>query len=285
MTQSGTEDGMRNVTKTTRRAFLAAIGGGLLGVSAANSSAVSAEQITKTATQEGDSTTFTVRLENVSSSNTLQPADGDTQSVPISPGVYVVFSDPNTMEVQPPFFERESPVRDNGLEKLAENGDPSSLAESVENLSHVSESGVFDTLAGGNDSKLADAGNAYEFTLDARPGQMFTFVSMFVPSNDLFFSPPGSGIPLFYDLDNEPKPVSADVTDNVFLWDAGTEKNEEPGTGSNQLPRQSTDDGGQAEGRNTPVRYVSDVDDGYVYPDVDEVVQAMIWPESQQTSK
>lgn len=263
----------------TRRAFLTAVGGGVLGVSMASVEPVSASQETRTTIQEGDSNTFTARIENVSRSDTLQPSEGGSQPVPISPGAYAVFSNPNTLDVEPPFFSRGSPTRDNGLEALAESGNPSPLADNTGGLSHVSESGVFDTPVGNDTSGPAGLGEAYEFTFDATPGERFSFATMFIPSNDLFFSPFGLGIPLFFDVGGEPKPVSMDVTDDVFLWDAGTEKNEEPGAGPNQAPRQSDAQAGQNEGQDTPVRFVSDVDDGYTYPDVDEVIAVKIWPD------
>ena len=56
-----------------------------------------------------------------------------------------------------------------------------------------------------------------------------------------------------------------------LLWDAGTETNEFPGVGPNQAPRQSGADTGDAE-----MGIVSQVNDGYVYPDVADVIRVTI---------
>jgi hypothetical protein len=43
------------------------------------------------------------------------------------------------------------------------------------------------------------------------------------------------------------KPISGDITAKLVLWDAGTEKNEEPGIGPNQAPRQKVPNTGIEE--------------------------------------
>ncbi|MEM6957988.1 MAG: spondin domain-containing protein, partial [Myxococcota bacterium] len=69
--------------------------------------------------------------------------------------------------------------------------------------------------------------------------------TMFVQSNDVFIGPDEAGIPLF---DAAGAPISGDITDQVVLWDVGSEANEAPGSGPNQAPRQSGPDIGGAEG-------------------------------------
>ena len=76
---------------------------------------------------------------------------------------------------------------------------------------------------------------------------------MFVASNDWFFAPGEKGIALF---DEEGNPIRGDVTDQIRLWDAGTEVNEEPGVGPNQAPRQALPDTGEEE--NAVIREVKD---------------------------
>ena len=97
-------------------------------------------------------------------------------------------------------------------------------------------SNLFNTPAGAGAPGPVGPGNAYEFTFDAFPGSYFSFSTMFIPSNDLFFAPGENGIRLF---DENGVPVSGDVTDQVDLWDVGSEANEEPGVGANQVQRQS----------------------------------------------
>ena len=63
---------------------------------------------------------------------------------------------------------------------------------------------------------------------------------MFVQSNDWFFAPdPALGIALY---DDEGAPISGDVTDQILVWDSGTEVDQEPGTGADQAPRQAGPD-------------------------------------------
>ncbi len=111
-------------------------------------------------------------------------------------------------------------------------------------------------------------GQAYEVRFGAAPGHFLSFATMMVQSNDLFYAPAGAGI----DLYPSGTPLSGDVTDQVMLWDAGTEANEEPGLGMNQAPRQAGPDTGPADSDNT----VRLVDDGYTYPAVAEVIEATL---------
>ena len=97
-------------------------------------------------------------------------------------------------------------------------------------------SGVFNTPEGATDPGPIGPAGAYTITFDAAPGARLSFATMFVPSNDLFFAPDEDGIALW---NEDGTPRSGDLTDEVFLWDAGTEANEEPGVGPNQVQRQA----------------------------------------------
>ena len=112
-------------------------------------------------------------------------------------------------------------------------------------------------------------GSSYTFTVDAVPGDMLSFGTMFVQSNDLFYAPSGNGIALF----NGSLGVSGDVTSQIMLWDAGTESNERPGVGVNQAPRQSGPNTGDDEGGNVRLE-----DDAYDYPS--PVLRVTITPRS-----
>jgi len=67
---------------------------------------------------------------------------------------------------------------------------------------------------------------------------------MFGQSNDWFYAPGANGIALF---DSKGAAVSGDITDQFYLWDAGTEKDEEIGIGPNQGPRQKGTNTGDDE--------------------------------------
>jgi hypothetical protein len=159
-----------------------------------------------------------------------------------------------------------------GLEALAEDGDPSGLSSAVASRGDVASSGAFNTPEGAAGPAPAFPGDAYVFRITAMPGDRLSFATMFVQSNDLFFAPVEAGIALF---DSGGMAEAGDMTDMILLWDAGTEVNEEPGIGLNQAPRQSGANTGGDEGG--AVRQVSD---GYVYPDVSEVIRVTLTPVS-----
>jgi len=58
---------------------------------------------------------------------------------------------------------------------------------------------------------------------------------MLAATNDVFFGPKDLGIPLF-DADN--LALTGDISSQVYLWDAGTEGNEEPSIGPNTVTNQ-----------------------------------------------
>ena len=115
-------------------------------------------------------------------------------------------------------------------------------------------------------------GERFAFTFTAGPnvvpssGMKLSFVSMFGQSNDAFYAPEPGGIDLFRDdAENDrqdPTPIgldqATDVTDQVALWDAGTEVDQEPGFGNNQAPRQ--DSRGQGDDENDVVTLMEDID-------------------------
>ena len=120
-------------------------------------------------------------------------------------------------------------------------------------------SGVFNTPVGATEPGGAGPGNMYRFSFDAGPGTKLSFATMYVTSNDLFYAPSGEGIELF----SGSVALTGDITSQVMLYDAGTEVNEEPGTGPNQ-PLNSGGGVGTAEGGT--VQDISMVSDGVHLP-------------------
>ncbi len=210
---------------------------------------------------------FLVRIENIS-------ADSDLPT-PFAPGVWVLHSEPG-----PLFIEGEAD-KGYGLEALAEDGDPSALAEALNGMGL--HAGVFTTPVGADGPGVAlpgsagmmgamPPGTAYEFEVKATPDTPYlSFATMFVQSNDLFIGPGEAGIALF-DMDGMAMEGMQDVTAEIQLWDAGTEANEEPGVGGEQAPRQSGPNMGPPEIDGT----VHVVDDGYTYPEVSALVKVTI---------
>ena len=184
---------------------------------------------------------FTVRIE------VINPA------VVISPGAYVVHMDDG------PLF-MSGAAASAGLESVAEDGNPGGLAAAGAMAFLIPE--------GMDGPAVVHAGEAYVLNFTADEGSSLSFVTMFVQSNDLFYAPNEQGIALF---DDHGAPVSGDVTDQIALWDAGTEVNEEPGMGPNQAPRQAAANTGDDENG-----VVHMVNDGYMYPAVDEAIRVTI---------
>ncbi len=174
-------------------------------------------------------TTFTVTITNTS--------DDADLATPLAPGAYIVHTSMETL------FAAGVVDRDEGLEALAEDGDPSILAATLGELATVSASGTFASPDGASEPGPAEPGSSYSFTFEATPGDYLSFATMFVQSNDWFFAPDANGIALF----DGATPVSGDITELVALWDAGTEVDETPGEGANQAPRQSGPNTGDIE--------------------------------------
>lgn len=276
------ESDQRSRTALTRRATLggfAAIGAAGLttGVGAATGP---------------DTREYTVRIENTASLNEYPTAPDPPLSaggaVWITPGAYAVYNGTN------PVFTRRQPAS-SGLEALAEAGRPGgtpendSLVAELQNTENVAHAGAWtpaDTVADPNDplgsvpgAPPIAPGGAFEFEIEAAQGQKLTFATMFVPSNDVFFAPGMGGITLSDIRD------TVSVTDEVALWDAGTEPNESPSSGScNQAPRQGLEFGDPDKGpdENGVVRQLRPVDtvgDGYSYPDPSDAIDVIISPQ------
>ncbi|MEM7735570.1 MAG: spondin domain-containing protein [Deinococcota bacterium] len=154
--------------------------------------------------------------------------------------------------------------------------DPTTFTIRLENVSGIisaGSSGVFNTPTGADGPGPAFPESGYSFTVTAFPGDRLSFATMFVQSNDLIFAPGQDGIPLYND---DGSPLSGDITSQVSLWDVGTEVNEEPGVGPNQAPRQAGPNTGATEF--APVTLISNVDDGFSYPDVVGYIQVTVTP-------
>jgi hypothetical protein len=203
-----------------------------------------------------DEVRFLVRIENLSGDSAI--------ATPFSPGVWVLHREPG------PIFLTGEANRGLGLEAQAEDANPMELDGALEAAGFTH--GIFNTPVGASEPGAARPGNAFEFEVAATTdAPNLSFTSMFGQSNDLFIAPNENGIALF---DADGNPISGDVTEQVYLWDAGSELNEEPGVGPNQAPRQPERNTGPADDDNT-VRLVNDM---YTYPTMPELVRITIEP-------
>lgn len=112
----------------------------------------------------------------------------------------------------------------------------------------LADAAVFNTPVGASTPGPLGTGGAYEASFVAGPGHYLHFATMLVQSNDLFYGPSADGVRLF---DDSGMPTTGDITDEIVLWDAGTEIDQEPGAGADQAPRQSGPNTGAADATGT----------------------------------
>jgi hypothetical protein len=221
--------------------------------------------------QARPSTKFTITVENISKGEVLRLSNGGTAPFVSAPVLWVIHTGGTN-----PIFVGGKPDAGLGLEQLAETGNPSTLAQSLQGRSGIVQVGADAKPVGTRAEGPLKPGQRYEFEITARPGEVLSAAWMFGQSNDLFYSN-DRPIALFTAGD---VPVSGEMTTQLSLWDAGTELNEEPGLGPNQGPRQATPDAGVAERQG-----IAHVHDKYSYPRTKDVIRLTITPVSQAVSR
>src|SRR5262245_9952797 len=93
----------------------------------------------------GREVTFTIRVENVSTPKTLKLSNGTTAPAPTAPLLWTITDEGN------PLFTPGQPDRGQGLERLAEDGNPGVLADYVsQRMKSVVHSGVVTVPTGDN---------------------------------------------------------------------------------------------------------------------------------------
>ncbi len=172
---------------------------------------------------------FKVTIENLSGKSAAPS--------PFSPGVWAVSA------ASDPLYTDGQPDRGDGLEEIAEEGDPSVLGPALMADTNVAGSGVFDTPVGATDKGPAKPGQSFELTVTAEPGQKLSFASMYGQSNDTIVS--AQNIELF-DASGNPL-AEHEATAEVDTWDVGTEHNQAPEMGPDQAPRQAAAGSGAME--------------------------------------
>jgi hypothetical protein len=204
--------------------------------------------------------TFKVRIENISSPDGVEGQDGSKYVFAISPGLFVV-------NHKKQYFFDEGKKAEAALEAQAEDGNPEVLSKKLLTKVGSSYMGIFNTPVGNEKAGPLLPGGVYEFTFKAEEGMRFNLIAMYGQSNDLFYAPKKS-----FDLfDEGGTPLSEDLTEQLLLWDAGTEKNQAPGMGDEQAPRQKMANTGTAENG-----VVGTVKDGFLYPNIKDVLRVTI---------
>ncbi len=188
---------------------------------------------------------FTVVITNLSSGE---------NSTDLSSGVYY------THREGFPLFFTSSIDYGEGLENLAEDGQNGMLMESLLQNESIISIGSF---------PLFRSGESIEFTFTASYGEFFNFATMFIETNDGFYAYDEEGILLF---EPDGTPISGDTTSKIWLWDAGTERNQAPYIGSFQPARQSA----PGEGDDTPLEAVRLLRDEFTYPSKFQVINVSV---------
>ena len=247
------------------------------------------EDVLKITIAHDGGTMFTVTIENVSGTSSLP--------TPLAPGTWVINNSGQT-----PLFE-EGSASSEGLERIAEDGNNAIMDDTLtsnsgfvspfapgaygginpavftlgENSSAALESlaedgvpsgfpNIFNTPVGGGSPAPIFPGESYSFTFIAAEGDILSFATMLVESNDWFVG--ANDIELF----TNGTPISGNITSKIKLYDAGTEVDEYPGAGNNQALRQSGPNTGTDE--NGVVEIVTNP--GNRVPSVSEMVKVTI---------
>jgi hypothetical protein len=213
---------------------------------------------------------FTIRVENISVGEALKLSNGQSAPFVSAPVLWVVHTGGAN-----PIFTGGKPDAGQGLETLAETGDPSKLAAALAGKPGIVAVGAAALPVGGTAAGPLTPGQKYEFEISAEPGQVLSTAWMFGQSNDLFYSN-DRPIALFSAAG---QPIASELTTRVSLWDAGTEVNEEPGLGPDQGPRQATPDAGVTESQG-----IAHVRDRYTYPRTGDVLRLTIAPAKDAVS-
>ena len=216
-------------------------------------------------------TKFTITVENISKGEVLRLSHGGAAPFVSAPVLWVIHTGGSN-----PIFIGGKPDAGLGLEQLAETGNPSTLAQSLQGRSGIVQAGADAKPVGTQAEGPLTPGQRYDFEITAHPGEALSAAWMFGQSNDLFYSN-DRPIALFTAAG---EPVSGEMTAQLSLWDAGTEVNEEPGLGPNQGPRQATPDAGVAERQG-----IAHVHDKYSYPRTEDVLRLTITPVGQSVSR
>lgn len=176
---------------------------------------------------------FVVTIENISSTGLMW--------TPVSPGIWA-----NHEANADVLFDVDVPDDDEGLQMLAEDGDPTMLVASVAGHGNVAQAEAFDTPMGAGGPAPLLPGESYQFTFTAEPFTRLSLATMLVGSNDLVVSTSPVGLGLF--AGNGQPMNERDVTSSLRIYDAGTERNQAPGQGPWQAVHGGSPDIGPTEG-------------------------------------
>lgn len=165
-----------------------------------------------------------------------------------SPAVLYAFSTAK----DPWFVQGEQAKVSSGLEEIAEDGNNQVAYEYLKGLGLP--------VAKSNETAPVKPGESLTFTIEVPQGLDYKlgFGTMLVDTNDWFISYNNNGVALFDE--NGTAFSGTSESDETYLFDAGTEADEEVGFGANQAPRQSGPNTGTTDGDNL-IRRVATLND------------------------
>ncbi len=154
----------------------------------------------------------------------------------------------------PVFSQGDSVVEGSGLEELAEDGNRMVAYNYIKDQLQI-------PVALGDKMMPTGPGGeiTFELTVPKEVGYKFSFLTMFVPSNDWFLSHNTAGLDLF-DENGEPLTYDRQGT-KTYMYDAGTEEDEPVGGGEFQVVSQTGPNVGPADD-DTTIRRVASLEDG-----------------------
>lgn len=198
-------------------------------------------------------------------SNAMEPITGVL--VPFSPGAHAIHSSDVS-------FHNVGGSASDGIKAIAEDGNPGMHESALSGTDGVKSTGTFG-------DGPTPPGMSQTFTVEATPGDRLSLSTMFIQSNDFYLATPENGIALF----DDDTPISRSVTDQIDVYDAGTEPEEEPGVGRTQAPRQpASGDFGPDENESITELEDSDGDgllekEGFEYDRAADVIEVTVTPQ------
>ena len=178
--------------------------------------------------------TMRVSVTNISVTNQVETSTGFADIL-LPPGVFVVTPDTE------PLYAVGSSDRGQGLEALAEDGSPVALWNALRDLGL--SAGIFELSDITYEQGAIEPGGVFVFFIEASRGDRLHLATMLGMSNDSYYATDADGIELFEGRN----PRTADVSDQIRLYDLGTEQNEPLAEGANQPAMQSAAGAGLAE--------------------------------------
>lgn len=216
-----------------------------------------------------DAAVYEITFQNISSVPSFTAQNRTPVVSALSSMIGIVHTNNNAL------FSLETPDQGKGLADLAENGDPTPLAQTLRLDSSVEIVGIAAEPSQGARGILA-------------PGQTFTLIlstlesnarlslaSSFMQGNDIIVATRPEGVPLF---DQNGAPTSGDITSFFQFYDIGTEVNQAPGIGVNQVLRQGQAPTGQTSAGTRENGVVRILSDGFNYPSIQNTIRVSIRP-------